>query len=304
MSLDLRRLRYFVATAEELHFGRAAERLGIAQPPLSLQIQALERDLGTALLIRDRRKVALTEAGRVLLDEARKLLAQAELARALTVQEARGERGRLAIGFITPVAYGFLPSLIRRFRDERPGIALQLHEMVTDLQLDAIKSEALDVGFLTGPIRDPHIACIRLSDEPLIAAIPEGHAFAGARTPLPATALRDQDIVLFPRRIAAVLYDQLIVWCARHGVHLRIVQEAPQSQTIVSLVSAGLGIAILPRSIGHLQRPGVVYRALRPATPRAQYYAAWLARRSSPAIDHFVAMSKRTTGLASPAGLR
>ena len=146
--MDLRKLRYFVATAEELHFGRAARRLGLSQPPLSMQLRALEEDLGVRLFDRDNRNVALTRVGALLLDEARRILAQVDHARSLVQGAARGEHGTLSIGFITPVEYSFLPPLLREFRRRHPLVALQLRELMTDEQLAQFERGTLDVGFL------------------------------------------------------------------------------------------------------------------------------------------------------------
>jgi len=292
MSLNLRRLKYFVATAEELHFGKAAERLGVSQPPLSVQIVTLEKELGVRLLERDRRRVKLTAAGAVLLDEGRKVLTQAERARDLALRAARGEHGNLTIGFITPVGYNFLPDLIRRHRQQYPGIALQLREVMTDDQVEELKAEKLDLGLLNGPVREPGIAQRRILGEPVIAAIPAGHPLSRSRNPLPIAALAAEDAIMFPRRIAPVLYDEILAWCAAHGFNLRITQEAPQTQTIISLVSAGLGIAIVPASIRNLRRRGVIYRPFRSTTPQAQISMAWLEHRSSPALQNFMALTK------------
>ena len=169
--MDPRKLRYFLAVAEELHFGRAARRLNISQPPLSMQIRALEDELEALLFTRDRRNVALTEAGRVLLVEARNVLVQIDHARNAVQRAARGEVGRLAIGFITPVEYNVLPPLLGEFRRSYPGISLSLREVMTDQQLAELESGTLDVGLLTAPVDRPTLWCHRVWRERMIVAM-------------------------------------------------------------------------------------------------------------------------------------
>ena len=199
--MDLRKLKYFVATAEELHFGRAARRLGLSQPPLSMQLRALERDLGARLFDRDNRNVALTRVGTVLLGEARKILAQVDEARSRVVRAARGEEGSLSIGFITPAEYSFLPPLLRDFRRQHPAIALQLRELMSDAQLHELAQGTLDIGFLSGPVTGTALAHRAVAAEPLIAAIPTGHRLARAARRISIRRLAGEDISCFRARL-------------------------------------------------------------------------------------------------------
>lgn len=289
--MDLRKLRYFVATAEELHFGRAARRLGLSQPPLSMQLRALEEDLGVRLFDRDNRNVALTRVGALLLDEARRILAQVDHARSLVQGAARGEHGTLSIGFITPVEYSFLPPLLREFRRRHPLVALQLRELMTDEQLAELERGTLDVGFLTGPVPGSRLAHREVMTEPLIAAIPRDHRLATSAGRLSIKRLASEEVIIFPRSIAPSLFDETLAFCQSAGFSLRIGQEVRQSQTIISLVSAGMGVAIVPASMRHLRRKGVIYRRFAERGPTMRAFAVWPADQSHPVLDQFLKLT-------------
>jgi len=272
--IELRRLRGFVAVAEELHFGRAARRLNMSQPPLSMQIRALEREIGTTLLARTRRRVELTEAGRTLLEAARRLLADAEAAVEHTRRAARGEVGRLRIAFVTTADYSLLPPLVRRFRLRHPGVALVLRELTGDRQLDLLAAGELDLGLMIGPAEVRGLASRTVLRERLVAALPARHQLARSRR-VSARALGAEGLVLFPRPLAPGLHDQVIGVCRRAGFVPRIVQEAVQMQTILGLVAAGLGFALVPACMALLRRPGVAYLALDPPGPHIDTVAVW-----------------------------
>ena len=291
IEMDLRKLKYFVATAEELHFGRAARRLGLSQPPLSMQLRALERDLGVRLFDRDNRNVALTKVGAVLLAEARKIIAHVDRTRSLVERAARGEEGSLTVGFITPAEYSFLPPLLHEFRRQYPGVSLQLRELMSDVQLHELALAKLDIGFLTGPVTDPRLAHREIVAESLIAAIPRGHRLSASKGRLSVRQLADQDVIIFPRSIAPALFDETLAFCQSAGFTLRITQEVSQSQTMISLVSAGLGIAIVPASMRYLRRKGVVYRSFSERAPRMRAFAVWLADQQSPTLDRFLKLA-------------
>jgi DNA-binding transcriptional LysR family regulator len=291
--MDPRKLRYFLAVAEELHFGRAARRLNISQPPLSMQIRALEDELEALLFTRDRRNVALTEAGRVLLVEARNVLVQIDHARNAVQRAARGEVGRLAIGFITPVEYNVLPALLEEFRRSYPGISLTLREVMTDQQLAELESGTLDVGLLTAPVDRPTLWCHRVWRERMIVAIPAVHKLARSTAPISARRLASEQFVMFPRSIAPALFDDVIQFCRRGGFSLTITQEVAQSQTIISLVSAGLGLAIVPESMQGLRRAGVTYRSFREESPSMETVVAYKKDRVSPLVENFVNLARK-----------
>ncbi|HEU0150140.1 MAG TPA: LysR family transcriptional regulator [Bradyrhizobium sp.] len=291
--MDLRKLRYFMAVAEELHFGRAARRLRMSQPPLSIQIRALEDELGTSLFVRDRRNVALTDAGRVLQAEGRSMLRQVDQVRTAVQRAGRGETGRLSIGFITPVEYNVLPGLLGEFRLRYPAVSLTLREVMSDQQLAELESGLLDVGLLTAPVDRPTLEHHVVWRERLIVAIPAAHELARSTSPISIRRLAERPFVMFPRSIAPVLYDDILQFCRDAGFSMRIAQEAPQSQTIVSLVSAGLGLAILPDSIRGLRRTGVAYRAFREQSPSVETVVAYNKHRPSPAVENFVRFARK-----------
>lgn len=275
MNLDLRRLRYFVAVAEELHFGRAAQRLNLSQPPLSVQIRTLERDIGTPLLIRSQRRVSLTEAGRVLLDEARRLIRQADAALLHTRRAARGEIGQLAIGFVSTADYSILPPLVRRFRLTRPEVALTLRELTGDRQQALLLAGELDLGLSIAPSRMRGLTTRPVLREPLIAALPATHRLARTPRRIGARHLADEGFILFPRELAPSLYDLSIAVCQRAQFTPRLAQEAVQMQTILGLVAAGLGVALVPACMATLGRPDVRYRPLEPPGAIVETAAVW-----------------------------
>jgi DNA-binding transcriptional LysR family regulator len=285
---DLRRLRYFVAVAEELHFGRAARRLNVSQPPLSVQIRTLEREIGTALLIRTQRRVELTEAGRVLLEEARRLLDQAEAAVVHARRAAEGAVGRLTIGFVSTVDYSILPPLVRRFRQKRPGIALKLLELTGDRQQALLQSGELDLGLSILPSPASSLTMRPVFREPLVAAVPANHLLAGRRR----TALRSlaaEAFIQFPRELAPGLYDLAIAACQRAGFTPHLAQEAIQMQTILGLVAAGLGVALVPHCMSKLQRPDVRYLALEARGFEVETVALWHSENRAPVLAALIA---------------
>ena len=296
--IDLRRLRYFVAVAELLHFGRAAARLHMSQPPLSRQIQQLEREIGAMLFRRSKRRVELTDAGAYLLDEARRMLADAETLAVRTRRVESGETGRLTLGFISAVDYSILPGLLSAYRAAHPGVTLELRELTSDIQLRELHEGRIDAGMLLSPVDDTALATLPLLREPLVAALPEDDALARSRAPLPLSSLAGRPFVIFPRSAAAGLYDAIIEFCRTGGFAPRIAQEAIQMQTIVSLVSAGLGVALVPASLRDMRRRGVVYRNLRENSPLLTVLLAWRAANRSACLAQFVATARssvRTT---------
>ena len=285
---DLRRLRYFVAVAEELHFGRAARRLNLSQPPLSVQIRTLEREIGTPLLIRTQRRVELTEAGRVLLDEARRLLDQAEAAVVHARRAAEGAIGRLAIGFVSTVDYSILPPLVRCFRQKHPGIALKLLELTGDRQQALLQSGELDLGLSILPSPAVGLMMRPVFREPLISAVPANHRLAKHRR----TALRSlahEPFIQFPRELAPGLYDLAIAACQKAGFTPHLAQEAIQMQTILGLVAAGLGVALVPHCMSKLQRPDVRYLALDARGFELETVALWQTENRAPALASLIA---------------
>jgi len=269
--MELRHLRYFTAVAEELHFTRAAARLGIGQPPLSLQIQQLERELGTPLFLRLPRGIALTQAGEQFLADARAILADVERAVDTARRLGRGESGTITVGFTaSAVFHPYLPRALRALRDRYPEVRLQLRESNTRALLHDLRAGGVDVAFVRPPyLLDAEFAVERVLDEPMLLALPPDHALCRHRA-VPMRALAEEDFVLYPRPIGAGLYDAIMDACQRAGFTPRVVQEAPQIASIVSLVAAGMGVALVPAAMRHMGAEGIAYRPIRGDAPHAQ----------------------------------
>ncbi|WP_321968692.1 LysR family transcriptional regulator [Paraburkholderia tropica] len=303
-SPDLRQLRYFVAVAEEQHFGRAAARLSMTQPPLSQAIRALEEALGVELFARTRRSVELTAVGADLLPEVRRILASADALRPLAQSLARGEAGVLALAFVSTADYGLLPLLLRDFGARYPRVRLQLAEATSDVQVDELVAGRIDAGLVVAPVPPRHaaqLAYLPVAREPLVIAMPAalsaqlGGAEAEAdaddgwcATPVNLRDLADVPLVVFPRHLAPVFHDTIMDCYGAAGLAPRVGQEAIQMQTIVSLVSAGMGVALVPQSLRHLRRTGVVYRPLAQAVPTIETGLVWRVQEVSPVLAAFI----------------
>lgn len=283
--MELRHLRYFIAVAEERHFGRAARRLHIAQPPLSRQIQALEAELGFTLFDRSHRRVVSTPAGDALLPHARRVFETLELGVHAARRAASGQTGRIAIGYPSSVAFSGLPELLRAFRLRSPGVELALRELPPQEQIEALKDGRLDVGFIRGPIHDDQLASRRVRSEPLFVVLPTGHPLA-AQPRVALESLAREPFVSFPRQRGPAFFDYLITLCHEAGFSPNIVQEAPQMD-IVSLVAAGFGVALVPGSLKHARRPGLVFRPIVGA-PRTELLVAWRSDDASPVLRDFL----------------
>lgn len=296
--IELRHLRYFVAVADTLHFGRAARRLHISQPPLSRQIQQLEAHLGVALFHRQGRQVGLTDAGRRFFVDAEAILAGVMQAETNAVRAARGEVGRIRLGFVSPALYSRLPALTRGLREHLPEVALELCEMTADAQYRAIETQDIDAGLVICPSEIPGLLQRRIHREALVACLPADHPLAaGPRSrPIPIAALRDEDFIMFPRSQAPGLYDRIIAVGEHNGFALRLGQPAVQMQTIVGLVSAQLGIAIVPASIANLRRAGVVYRRLTPVPEPVSTALLWARQNRSAVLARVIALWGEISG--------
>ncbi|HEX4928601.1 MAG TPA: LysR family transcriptional regulator [Burkholderiales bacterium] len=290
---ELWQLRYFTAVAERLHFGRAAQALHISQPPLSRAIRALEADLGVPLFVRTRRRVALTPAGERLLEEALRIDAQLERTVADLRAVASGEEGRLRLGFVSLADYGVLPGLLKAYKAARPRVRLALREMLSPEQASAIAAGELDFGLLLPPVSGAapleHVVVQR---ERFVVALPARHRLARIRR-VPMRALAREPLVMVPREIAPGLYDIVAGLAERAGFSLNVAQEAIQMQTVVSLVSSGLGAAIVPGSVSNLGRRGVVYRELADAHPRLDLWLAWARKPLDAAAQELVALARQ-----------
>ena len=297
-AIELRLWNQFVVLADELHFGRAAQRLHMTQPPLTQAIALLEKRLAVRLFDRTKRSVQLTATGRALLPEVLDLLARAQALPEHARAAAAGELGRLRLAFVSTVGFALLPQWVRGFRALYPQVQMELVEATGDVQLQAFAQGTLDAGFM---LHAPGFAPVGLErhtvhQEPLVLAVPEQHALA-LLPRLTLAAVLDAPLVIFPRRIVPSLYDA--IFAAYHAAgHLpTVAQEAIQMQTIVNLVSAGLGCAWVPHSVTQFQRPGVVYRSVEPgkkgkggvALPGCETSLVWSAAQPSPALQRFIA---------------
>ena len=297
--MELRHLRYFVTLAEELHFGRAAQKLHISQPPLSMQIRALENELGVTLLKRSQRRVTLTQAGAALLGEARHILSRVEQAVVATRRAGRGEVGELVIGFISVADYNVLPVILREFRRRYPLVNLTLRELTTDAQIRDLLAGRIDAGLLLPPISEPALESVSILREPLMASLPEKHPLALRPGKLALEKLKAEPFILFPRPYAPALYDDIVSCCKAAGFSPLVVQEAIQMQTIVSLVSAELGVALIPASLRNLRRTGVTYKYLLGRSPHTEVQLAWRRGDDLPALRVFIEVASQVARAAA-----
>jgi DNA-binding transcriptional LysR family regulator len=295
--MEVRHLRYFVAVAEELHFSRAAERLHIAQPPLSQQIRDLETELGVLLFERTKRSVKLTSAGEVFLEEARRLLAGMERAIESARRAGRGERGRLAIGFNSSATYSVLPKLLRGFRQDFPSVEVIPRELTTSRQIESLHAGEIDAGLLYAPLKEEGLESTPVHEEPLVVALGSEHPLSV----LPSLSLEDlagEPFILPPHRLGAGLYRQIERFFERENFRPRVASEAVQLQTIVALVAGGVGVAIVPSSPGDFRVEGIVYKPLSGCPPTIEIVAAWRAGDRSPVLKNFLDSVRKF----SPAG--
>ncbi|MBD2303859.1 LysR family transcriptional regulator [Nostoc sp. FACHB-190] len=273
--MELRHLRYFIAVAEELHFTNAAQRLHIAQPPLSQQLQQLEAEIGVKLFHRKtKRQVQLTEAGKVFLQEAYGLLQQLETAVALTQRIGKGQTGQLRIGFTSLAIYDLLPLILREFRQQFLEVELVLLELTTSQQEQALKDSRIHLGFAHPPLVDNTLSYSCIQSESLVVALPSTHSLA-QKEHISVESLLSEPLIMFPRYLAPGLYDLVMGLFQKGDFKPHIVQEAIQMQTIIGLVSAQIGVAIVPFSLHNLQRSGVVYRPIIGQVPVIETALIW-----------------------------
>jgi DNA-binding transcriptional LysR family regulator len=297
MNLELRQLRHFVTVAEELHFGRAAERLHMTQPPLSQSIAGLEELLGAPLFLRNRRQVALTAAGSALLPEARRILEDAGALPDLVRRVAEGRAGRLTLAFVSTADYSVLPAILQRYRAAYPEVELVLREATSDVQAEELLEGRIDAGFVIPPLPGAHATAPHALDyrkvleEPLILCVPAGLLRAQGKVAL--RELPPLPLVIFPRTAAPALHDAILACFRAAGITPVIGQEALQMQTIVSLVSGGMGLALVPQSVSNLMRAGVEYRALADPSPLTELGIAWRRDNASPVLRGFLELIEK-----------
>lgn len=264
--MELRHLRYFRAVAEELHFGRAAERLHIAQPPLSQQIRALEAELGVELLRRSTRRVELTPAGAVFLERTREILASVDAAEDEARRIDSGVAGHLALGCVGSATYSLMPLLARSLREELPGVEVEFRgEMLGPDLVSALVAGDVDLALLRGPVRDPEVETRPVRRDRLIVVLPEGHPLA-ARKRLRMADLEGEDLVTHAGHGRSAMYDLVVRLAHDAGFDPRVRHEVAETSTLVTFVAAGLGVAVAPEPVAALGIAGATYRPLVPAS--------------------------------------
>ncbi|PZG23673.1 LysR family transcriptional regulator [Nonomuraea aridisoli] len=287
--LPLAQLHAFVVLAEELHFGHAAARLGIAQPPLSQQIRRLEEKVGHALFHRAPGRVALTAAGRELLPAAQRALAGLADGLAAARAAGSGRAGRLRIGFAASLALTFLPGLLRAFRQEYPDVRLDILEMTTAPQLTALRDQVIDVGLLREPpAGETELGYETVLTEPFVAVLPAEHPLAAHRT-VEIGQLAGMPFVLLPRAAGPGLHDQIVGLCAAAGFTPPVAQRAVEWQTVCALVGAGLGVSVAPASIRRVRLQGVAFRRIEPGDVRTRVAMAWRRNDTNPLVANWLA---------------
>ena len=287
--MPLPQLHAFVVLAEEVHFGHAAARLGIAQPPLSQQIRRLEDKVGHALFSREPGRVTLTPAGRELLPAARRALADLSDGLAAARAVGSGRAGRLRIGFAASLALTVLPGLLRTFRERVPGVRLDIHEMTTAPQLAALHDKTIDIGLLREPPTDEmQLGFKTVLTEPFVAVLPSAYSLTAQRT-VEVGQLADSPFVLLPRQVGPQLHDQIIGLCTAAGFTPQVAQHAVEWQTVCALVQTGLGVSLAPASIQRIRLKGVAFRRIEPSTARTRVAVAWRKNDQNPLVASLLA---------------
>ena len=294
LQVELRHLRYFVAVAQTLHFGKAADQVGITQPVLSDQVRRLEHLLKVQLLYRTKRVVKLTPAGQVLLEEATQLLAQADVAVSRTRRAADGKLGSLTIGYTGPALYTVMPDIVRVFRDRNPDIHLSLDERCTSDQEAALLAGELEVGFLHPPV-DAALSLRPILCETMLLALPADHPLA-SQPQISIKQLTKESFILFPREVGPHLYASILRLCAEAGFVPRVAQEVTPQPTMIGMVAAGMGIAFVSASLQQIGRAGVVNREQVEPAPTLEQAIAWKAAATElmqrPILQNFLAVAQ------------
>lgn len=287
MSMNLRHIRYFVTVAEELHFSRAARKLHISQPPLSMSVQQLENELGFQLFIRTNKSVSLTDAGRLFYQEALQLLRHADEMRQVGERVAKGVVGHLRVGFASSMLFRGLHDMVRAYRARYPDVEVSLHELNSSEQLKALQREQIDIGFVHNHQNEPGISTHLFVAEPFICCLTADHALAGAAV-VPVGALGKETILLFPRTLSPHYYDRIMAICVNAGFSPYIIHEVRNWLTIVEMVSQSLGIALVPESMSRLRKPGVVYRPIDDHAILSETHCVWRSDSRSILIRNFL----------------
>lgn len=290
--MEFRHLRTFLAVAEHLHFGRAAQQIHLSQPAITVQIRSLEVELGVRLFIRNRRRTTLTLAGELLMVDARDILLRAEAATLRASRADSGQVGILRIGMISTAAGILLPPVALEFRKNYPEVRLDLENILTATQIERLRNKQIDIGFVRMPVSDDNIRVLALHSEPFMLLLPASHRLA--RNPrISMKDLSKEDFVMYSRSKAPAFCDRIIGMLERAGVKPRIVQEASEMHTLVSLVAAGMGIAILPKSVERYSISGVVSRELPGRLPQSMIGIAFHRESVAPFVREFVELARR-----------
>jgi len=300
--VELRHLRYFVAVADELNFTRAARRLGITQPSLSSQIKQLEREMGTPLLRRETRSVELTDAGKLLFEEARVILAEVERAKMGVRRRARGETGKVNIGSAGATYFHpLIPTIIHEFKKKYPEVVLTLEESNTSLSLARVRAGAIDLAFARPPFADTDGLMFEpLVNEPILMVLPAEHALSRLKS-APLSALAQERIILFTRTINPPVYDAILATIAQAGFSPHLAQEAPQVASAIPMVAAGFGVTLVPKSMSRLRPDGVVFIPVEGPSLPAEICLAYRRTQRSAAIRNFVTVARRQAQVAARA---
>jgi DNA-binding transcriptional LysR family regulator len=295
--MELRHLRYFVAVAEEGNITRAAERLGIGQPPLSQQIHALERELDVKLFHRTGHGVVATDAGKALLVDAKRLLDDVDQATLNAQRAGRGETGHLHLGFTASAAFHpIVRALVREFRNAYPGVGLTLTEGTTAQLLAQLDEGRIDLAFLRPGVHSfAGVVLQDIASEPMKAVLPVTHPLA-QRARIPLSALAQEPFVLIPRAASPMLHDEIVSACRHAGFDPMPGQQAPQLSTVVSLVAAEFGVSIVPASVSQFHAEGVTYVDIADAKVRSKLALASLEGNSSTRVDNFLDIARHAAG--------
>jgi len=294
--MELRHLRYFVMVAEERHFTRAAARLNMQQPPLSQQIRALEQELGFELFIRHAKGVDLTVGGEVFLREARDILVRVQKGGLKAARAAQGIEGTLRLGFTSSAAsHPLIPKIIRRYREDYPGVDIALNEGSARVLTDNVVSERVDIGILRAPVADPAgVAYHRLLNEELLLTLPVGHRLLAGKGPVSLRNLADEPLILVRRPGAPGMYANFLQACRNAGFEPNVAFEVERMLTNVSLVAAGAGVSVVPASMRGFHEHSVAYRSIRDAKPRLVAPITLVCRElhQSPQVANFIALAR------------
>ncbi len=292
--MELRHLRYFIAVAEELHFGRAANRLQISQPPLSQQIKQLETELGLLLFSRTRQRVDLTTAGKSFLQNAYKVMNLIDQACEEAKRVDRGESGQLILAFTGAIAFDLLPTILRAYQEKYPNINIILKQMTTAEQIKSFQKKAIHVGLVVMPVNSESLNIELLHEEPFIVVLPKTHHLAKQKGRVNLANLVNEQFIMTPRNSGEGYYDSIISLCQSAGFSPKKTQEAEELHTVVSFVASGMGIAILPSSIQFLKNDDIVYFPLKHDFPTYNTGVAWSKTEISPVVHSFISFLRET----------